>query len=95
MNESAFETVARCCKTLKLDFNGEEFAYMAQERGWLPETVEAVADVFQQLSTKKTEMTIQTLLRMSRLPLKDPKTFENFDFSVIKGRDVERLKALP
>lgn len=29
---------------------------------------------------------------MSRLPLKNPKTFENFDFSVIKGRDVERLK---
>ena len=95
MNESAFETVARCSKTLKLDFNAEEFAYMAQERGWSPETVEAVADVFQHLGTKKTEMTIQTLLRLSRLPLKDPKTFENFDFSVIKGRDVERLKALP
>ena len=68
MNESAFETVARCSKTLKLDFNAEEFAYMAQERGWSPETVEAVADVFQHLGTKKTEMTIQTLLRLSRLP---------------------------
>ena len=95
MSESAFEAVARCSKTLKLDFCAEEFAYMAQEHSWTPETVDAVADVFQHLSTRKTEMTIQTLLRLSRLPLKDPKTFENFDFSVIKGRDVERLKALP
>ena len=32
---------------------------------------------------------------MSRLPTKEPKTFENFDFSLLKGKDVERLKALP
>ena len=32
---------------------------------------------------------------MSRLPLKDPKTFANFDFSMIKGRDVKRLQSLP
>ena len=29
MSESAFEAVARCSKTLKLDFCAEEFAYMA------------------------------------------------------------------
>ena len=29
------------------------------------------------------------------LPLKDPKTFENFDFSMIKDRDVKRLQSLP
>ena len=31
---------------------------------------------------------------MSRLPTKAPKTFENFDFSLLKGKDVERLKVL-
>ena len=31
---------------------------------------------------------------MSRLPTKAPKTFENFDFSLLKGKDVERLKFL-
>ena len=46
------------------------------------------------LSEKKQQTTIQTLLKMSRLPTKAPKTFENFDFSVIRGRDVERLKNL-
>ena len=32
---------------------------------------------------------------MSRLPTKEPKTFDNFDFSLLKGKDVERVKALP
>ena len=32
---------------------------------------------------------------MSRLPTKVPKTFENFDFSLLKGKDVERLRVLP
>ena len=46
------------------------------------------------LSEKKQQTTIQTLLKMSRLPTKAPKTFENFDFSLLKGKDVERLKVL-
>ena len=28
------------------------------------------------------------------MPLKDPKTFENFDFSLLRGRDVQRLQGL-
>lgn len=32
---------------------------------------------------------------MSRLPTKAPKTFENLDFSLLKGKDVERLRVLP
>ena len=46
------------------------------------------------LSEKKQQTTIQTLLKMGRLPTKAPKTFENFDFSLLKGKDVERLKVL-
>lgn len=59
------------------------------------EAIQAVGLVFDYLRQKKVETTIQTLLKMSRLPLKDPKTFENFDFSVIKGRDAARLRSLP
>ena len=51
--------------------------------------------VFAHLQRKKLDTTIHTLLKMSRLPLKDPKTFDNFDFSVIKGRDAKSLKTLP
>ena len=38
---------------------------------------------------------IQTLLRLSRIPQKAPKTFEGFDFSRIKGRDDRALRQLP
>ena len=51
--------------------------------------------VLEHLRQKKVDTTIQTLLKMSRLPPKNPKTFENFDFSVIIGRDIKRLQSLP
>ena len=95
MNESAFEAVENYSKILKLDFGSAGFARLAQELDFSSEAVNAVAEVFRRLSERKTETTINTILKMSRLPLKDPKTFENFDFSLIKGRDVERLKSLP
>lgn len=95
MNESAFEAVERNSNILRVDFSSAEFAFLAQEYDLSSEAIEAVSMIFRYLGKKKTETTINTILKMSRLPLKDPKTFENFDFSVIKGRDVERLKSLP
>lgn len=95
MAEMAFDTIGQYSKVLKLGFSATEFANLAQEMDLPRETVEAIASVLQRISEKKTETAINTILKMSRLPLKDPKTFENFDFSLIKGRDVERLKALP
>ena len=38
---------------------------------------------------------IETLLRLSRLPRREPKTFEGFDFSRIQGRDAAALGKLP
>lgn len=32
------------------------------------------------------KISVHTLLRMSRLPTKSPRTFENFDFSLLKER---------
>ena len=58
------------------------------------EQIQAVGVAFEHLQ-KKVDTTIHTLLKMSRLPLKDPKTFVDFDFSVIKGRDANRPKTLP
>lgn len=57
--------------------------------------LEALAKVFDYLHRQKEETIRSTLLKMSRLPLKDPKTFEGFDFSNIQGKQVEALKTLP
>ena len=94
MTESAFERIEDACKALNLDFTSREFAFMVEEYSMNAETVDMIAAVFEKLADKKRQTTIETILRMSRLPLKDPKTFESFNFSLIKGKDVERLKSI-
>lgn len=94
MIESVFEVVEKSSETLKLDFSSSEFATLAEENSFSDEAANAVGLVFDYLRQKKIQTTIHTILKMSRLPLKDPKTFDNFDFSVIKGKDVERLRSL-
>ena len=44
---------------------------------------------------KRRLASIETLLRLIRLPRRDPKTFEGFDFSRIQGRDAAALGKLP
>lgn len=95
MNDSVFETVEKSSQILKLDLSSTEFARLAEEQELTEAQVEAVGTVLEYLQRKKIDTTIHTLLKMSRLPLKDPKTFDNFDFSVIKGRDAAKLKTLP
>ena len=95
MTESVFESVEKSCQVLRLDFSSAELAIMAQEQELTQDQLQAVSMVLDHLRQKKVDTTIQTLLKMSRLPLKDPKTFDSFDFSVIKGRDIKRLQSLP
>ena len=95
MNETIFEQVESFASVLKLDFSAEEFAQFAEDQELSEAGMEAVRAVFSYLSEKKQQTTIHTLLKMSRLPTKAPKTFENFDFSLLKGKDVERLRVLP
>ena len=95
MNNSVFEAVETSSRILRLDFSSIEFAKLAEEQDFSEAQIQAVGMVFEHLQRKKVDTTIHTLLKMSRLPLKDPKTFDNFDFSVIKGRDANRLKTLP
>ena len=95
MINSVFADVEKSCAVLKLDFRSEEFAAIAQEKNLSDAELQAVAAVLDYLRAKKEETIVHTLLKLSRLPLKNPKTFDNFDFSVIRGRDVDRLMNLP
>lgn len=94
MTETVFETIAAAASVLRLDFSSEEFANFAEERALSENAIDAIQSVFSYLREKKQQTTVLTLLKMSRLPTKEPKTFENFDFSLLKGRDADRLRAL-
>lgn len=95
MTETVFEKMHEACSALKLEFSTEEFANYVEGHSLTEESIAAIQEVFTHLSIKKQQTTIQTLLKLSRLPSKAPKTFENFDFSLLKGKDVDQLKALP
>ena len=90
-----FSDVEQAAKAVGVDLSVDEFSRLADELHLNTEQLKAVKEVFEHLRNKKVQNTIDMYLRTSRLPLKVPKTFESFDFSVIKGRHADRLQALP
>lgn len=92
IESNVYELIEQYSKILRLDLTSEEFARLEADKNCSEESIQTTCELFHHLAEKKQATTVHTLLKMSRLPLKNPKTFENFDFSVIKGRDVECLK---
>ena len=95
MDNSMFDAIQSAAKYLNLDIDSQEVAQLALDNNMTEEAVQALVKVFSYLKDKKTETIISTQLRLSKLPLKEPKTFENFDFSLIHGKQLDALKALP
>ena len=95
MNESFFEQIQNSAEFLNLDLSAQEMAQLSMQYAMDAETVHAVAEVFAYLKDKRSTSIIATLLRLSRLPLKEPKTFESFDFTQLHGKNVDALKLLP
>ena len=73
----------------------EELATLASDLDLGDGEMAAVAAIFSYLAEKRRLASIETLLRLSRLPRREPKTFEGFDFSRIQGRDAAALGRLP
>lgn len=95
MSNFSFAEIDTCFKSLKLDISSAELAIYAEDNSLSIDQLEAFKGLIDYLYKKKVQTTIDTIFKMSRLPIKDVKTFDNFDFSVVKGRDVEKLKKLP
>ena len=85
MNNSFFEQIQESAKCLGLDLCAQEMAQLALEQQLTDESIHAVSETFAYLKQKKAESIVSTLLRLSRLPLKEPKTFEGFDFNQLHG----------
>lgn len=94
MNEAVFESIEKNAKAIKLGMDITEFARLADEQSFTEKQLESIDCLLNYLNEKKTQTTVATLLRLSRLPMKDPKTFDNFDFSLINGKNIEKLKNL-
>ena len=93
--QNIYEKMDTFAGNLKLDFSGKELAVIASDHHYTEDQLAAIGEVFDYLSNKKHETVINTLLKMSRLPTKEPKTFEGYDFTRLHGDDLQALKSLP
>lgn len=71
-----------------------ELSGLAVDHNYGEKELEAVNTVFSYILSRKRERSFETLLSLSRLPKKVPRTFDNFDFSVMNNELADKLKNL-
>lgn len=94
MSEEMLTQIEDAAAYLKLDICLQEVAQLSVSNNYSDEQIRAIAELLTYIKDKKQETIVATLKRMSRLPLKEPKTFKGFDFSRINGKNVDALKNL-
>ncbi len=92
--KSVYDLIEESAKVLKLDFKAADMARLASDKCFSEANLDAILSTFNCLAEKKKADVLEMLLKTSRLPIKSPKTFENYDFNRIKGKDVESLRAI-
>lgn len=90
-----YELVCEAAAALGLPLEPAELATLASDRDIGEDGLSALLATLAYLAEKRRQASIETLLRLSRLPRKEPKTFGNFDFGRIQGRDASALARLP
>lgn len=94
MTETAYQIFEQCIKELKLNMEVSEFAEFNNSNNLSEESVKAIGTLLSYVREKKRNKSVEIFKKLSRLPLKEPKTFSNFNFEDIRGKDVEKLKAI-
>ena len=89
-----YSELEKASSTLRIKMTVNDFTNFAMQKDFSAEQISSVIETFSMLAKRKEQASINFLLKCSRLPLKNPKTFDNFRFEDIKGRDSERLKSL-
>ena len=94
MNSNIVSSLEKSLSVLKLKISTEEVASYMIETDFSDKQMQAVSDVFAEFARRKEEASVNFLLKCSRLAMKNPKTFENFDFSELSGKGVEKLRSI-
>ena len=90
-----YRRVSERAASFDVGISPEELAELAVRLDMGKDELAALEAVFAYLADKHHDQVIETLLKLSRLPQKAPKTFEGFDFDRIRGRDAAALRKLP
>ena len=89
-----YSELEKAFSALRIKMTVSDFTNFAMQKDFSAEQICSVIETFSLLAKRKEQASINFLLKCSRLSLKNPKTFDNFRFEDIKGRDSERLKSL-
>lgn len=77
MDNMKIDIIMNHLENLKIKMSSEEFANFVDENEFSLQDLDAISKVFDFLAKRKDEASIQMMLKLSKLPLKSPKTFAN------------------
>ena len=93
MTETAYKVFEQCIKDLKLHMEVEEFAAFVDNSNLSEESVNSIGKLLDYIREKKRLKAVEILKKLSRLPLKSPKTFNNYRFEDVRGKDIEKPRS--
>ena len=94
MNSNIVTSLEKSLSVLKIKISTDEVAAYMIETEFSDKQMQAVSDVFAEFARKKEEASVNFLLKCSRLAMKNPKTFDNFDFTELSGKGVDKLRSI-
>ena len=94
MDDTKLNLIMRCFDSLKVKMTEEELSTFILDNDFSNTDIDATLRMFTFLEKRNNEASIQMMLRLSKLPLKSPKPFANFDFSQVHGKNVSQLEGL-
>ena len=94
MNSNVIESLTKSLSVLKLKITTDEVADFMIEKEYSDTQMQSIAEFFSEFAARKEDASVNFLLKCSRLPVKNLKTFENFDFTELSGKGLERLKSI-
>lgn len=94
IGESVYAAICGKAAALRLPIEPDELAALASDHDMGERELAALLTTLGYLEEKQRQATIETLLKLSGLQKREPKTFENFDFGRLQGRDIGKLRSL-
>lgn len=95
MNEPLIEQLQADAFALDMKITTQEIALYLSEKKVPPEHLEAMKEFMAYLRQNQRDKAVSALLSHSRIPQKEPSTFDNFDFSRVNGENAVQIRNLP
>lgn len=94
MDTNIYDLIQTTSSYLKLSISAQEVAQFCADTKLSDKEIESIFNFLSFMKDKRHDHLVEMLQTMSRIPLREPKTFDNFDFSCIHGKNVDALQNL-